>query len=153
MPARVRVGMDHDTSTTTVSPDVDPDDPRKPESPADLTKPSAFYVLRKTAREFSTDQCTDLAAALTYYAVLSLFPALVVVSTNAPGKRSEGGPSHRFRSTPNLRESTTGRVKSINLFNPSIAHQHNHSSEHILRLAVQDGKTIPRPAISFPTGS
>ena len=30
-------------------------------------------------REFSTDQCTNLAAALTYYAVLSLFPALVVV--------------------------------------------------------------------------
>ncbi|MET0476031.1 MAG: YihY/virulence factor BrkB family protein, partial [Mycobacterium sp.] len=29
--------------------------------------------------EFGTDQCTDLAAALTYYAVLSLFPALVVM--------------------------------------------------------------------------
>src|SRR3954468_21491790 len=57
----------------------DPDDPGKPESPTDLTKPSLLYVLRKTAREFSRDQCTDLAAALTYYAVLSLFPALVVM--------------------------------------------------------------------------
>lgn len=57
----------------------DPDDPSKPDSPSDLSKPSLFYVLRKTAREFSSDQCTDLAAALTYYAVLSLFPALVVV--------------------------------------------------------------------------
>ncbi|WP_395312249.1 YihY/virulence factor BrkB family protein [Mycobacterium sp. AMU20-3851] len=57
----------------------DPDDPSKPDSPADLTKPSVFYVLRKTAREFTSDQCTDLAAALTYYAVLSLFPALVVM--------------------------------------------------------------------------
>ena len=57
----------------------DPDDPRKPESPSDLTKPSVFYVLRKTAREFSTDQCTDLAAALTYYAVLSLFPAMLAL--------------------------------------------------------------------------
>jgi membrane protein len=55
----------------------DPDDPRKPESPTDLTKPSLLYVVRKTAREFSRDQCTDLAAALTYYAVLSIFPALV----------------------------------------------------------------------------
>ena len=55
----------------------DPDDPRKPDSPTDLTKPSLFYVLRKTAREFQRDQCTDLAAALTYYAVLSLFPALL----------------------------------------------------------------------------
>jgi membrane protein len=36
-------------------------------------------VLRKTVREFGTDQCTDLAAALTYYAVLSLFPALMVI--------------------------------------------------------------------------
>ena len=57
----------------------DPDDPRKPESPTDLTKPSLLYVLRKTAREFQQDQCTDLAAALTYYAVLSLFPALLVL--------------------------------------------------------------------------
>ena len=57
----------------------DPDDPRKPDSPTDLTKPSVFFVLRKTAREFGGDQCTDLVAALTYYAVLSIFPALVVV--------------------------------------------------------------------------
>ena len=36
------------------------------------------YVLRQTIGEFSRDQCMDLAAALTYYAVLSLFPAIVV---------------------------------------------------------------------------
>ncbi|MCR5976652.1 YihY family inner membrane protein [Gordonia jinghuaiqii] len=58
---------------------ADPDDPRKPESPTDLTKPSVWFVLRKTAREFSRDQCTDLAAALTYYSVLSLFPALLAL--------------------------------------------------------------------------
>ncbi len=57
----------------------DPDHPRKPDSPADLTKPSAKFVLRKTAREFTADECTDLAAALTYYSVLSLFPALLVM--------------------------------------------------------------------------
>ncbi|MCL3837214.1 YihY/virulence factor BrkB family protein [Aeromicrobium duanguangcaii] len=50
-----------------------------PDSPKDLTKPSWFYVLRKTAREFSEDQCTDLAAALTYYSILALFPAAVAV--------------------------------------------------------------------------
>jgi membrane protein len=44
-------------------------------SPTDLTRRSWFYVLRKTYREFGDDQCTDLAAGLTYYAVLSLFPA------------------------------------------------------------------------------
>lgn len=57
----------------------DPDDPRKPESPTDLTRPSLRYAMRKAVREFQQDQCTDLAAALTYYATLSIFPALVVV--------------------------------------------------------------------------
>jgi membrane protein len=57
----------------------DPDDPRKPDSPDDLTKRSWKFVLRKTLREFSDDQCTDLAAALTYYAVLAVFPALLAL--------------------------------------------------------------------------
>ena len=57
----------------------DPDDPRKPDDPGDLTKRSWFYVLRKTLHEFSEDQCTDLAAALTYYAVLSIFPAMLAL--------------------------------------------------------------------------
>lgn len=57
----------------------DPDDPRKPDSPTDLTGSSARFVLRKTVREFTADECTDLAAGLTYYAVLSLFPALLVM--------------------------------------------------------------------------
>ena len=51
----------------------------KPDSPGDLTKPSWTYVARKTLREFSDDQCTDLAAALTYYAVLALFPAALAM--------------------------------------------------------------------------
>jgi membrane protein len=58
---------------------ADPDDPRKPDSPTELTKPSMVFTLRKTAREFSRDQCTDIAAGLTYYSVLSLFPALVAL--------------------------------------------------------------------------
>lgn len=59
--------------------DIHPDDPRKPDSPTDLRSTSWKYVFRRTIREFGRDQCTDLAAALTYYAVLSLFPALLVV--------------------------------------------------------------------------
>jgi membrane protein len=52
---------------------------QKPGSPTDLTKQSWRYVLRKTVREFGDDHCTDLAAGLTYYAVLSLFPAAIAV--------------------------------------------------------------------------
>jgi len=59
------------------------DDPDAPEvdSPRELSKESWFYVLRKTASEFSHDECTDLAAALTYYAVLALFPAAIALTS------------------------------------------------------------------------
>ncbi|WP_051426487.1 YihY/virulence factor BrkB family protein [Jiangella gansuensis] len=56
-----------------------PDDDRKPNGPTQLTRPSWTYVARRTFREFMDDECTDLAAALTYYSVLSLFPALVAL--------------------------------------------------------------------------
>lgn len=56
-----------------------PDDSRKPDSPTDVTKPSWKYIAKKTFREFTKDQCPDLAAALTYYGVLSMFPALLAL--------------------------------------------------------------------------
>ncbi|MGN6300322.1 MAG: YihY/virulence factor BrkB family protein [Angustibacter sp.] len=56
-----------------------PDDARKPDSPTDLHKPSWKYSLKNAFREFMDDDCTDLAASLTYYAVLSLFPAATAV--------------------------------------------------------------------------
>ena len=55
------------------------DDSRKPDSLGDLTKPSWRYTAKKALTEFGRDQCTDLAAALTYYAVLAIFPALLAL--------------------------------------------------------------------------
>lgn len=59
----------------------DPEHPAKPDSPTDIKKPSWTYVLRKTLREFIRDDCTTLAAGLTYYAVLSIFPALIALAS------------------------------------------------------------------------
>jgi membrane protein len=56
-----------------------PDDSRKPDRPTDVSKPSWQYIAKKTFREFTKDQCPDLAAALTYYGVLSMFPALLAL--------------------------------------------------------------------------
>jgi membrane protein len=56
-----------------------PDARQKPDSPSDLVKPSWAYTAKKSFAEFGRDQCTDLAAALTYYAVLALFPALLAL--------------------------------------------------------------------------
>ena len=68
-----------ETSTAKAAQAPAPDDPRKPDSPTDVTKSSWKYIAKKTLREFSKDQCPDLAASLTYYAVLSLFPALLAL--------------------------------------------------------------------------
>ena len=45
----------------------------------DLTARSWWFVARKTAHEFLRDRSPDLAAALTYYAVLALFPAAIAL--------------------------------------------------------------------------
>ncbi|MGW7465208.1 YihY/virulence factor BrkB family protein [Streptomyces xantholiticus] len=50
-----------------------------PEGPTDMPKKSWRAVLRRTLKEFKDDELADRAAALTYYGVLSLFPALLVL--------------------------------------------------------------------------
>ena len=50
-----------------------------PEEPTALRARSWWGVLKRTVREFREDNLTDWAAALTYYAILSIFPALLVM--------------------------------------------------------------------------
>ncbi|MGO1315828.1 MAG: YihY/virulence factor BrkB family protein [Cellulomonadaceae bacterium] len=57
----------------------DPDDPRKAAGPTDLPRHTWAYALSRSLREFMNDKCTDLAAGLTYYAVLSVAPALLAL--------------------------------------------------------------------------
>jgi len=57
----------------------EPDDERKPSAPWRLRAATWRYIARKVVREFSEDNCTDSAASLTYYAVLSLFPGLIAL--------------------------------------------------------------------------
>jgi membrane protein len=52
---------------------------REPDSPTDLSKPSMGSVLKRVRVEFSNDQVTDIAAGLTYYAVLAVVPGLIVL--------------------------------------------------------------------------
>jgi membrane protein len=50
-----------------------------PDQPSDLPRSAWPGVLKRTIREFNADHLTDLAAALTYYGVLAIFPMLVVI--------------------------------------------------------------------------
>ncbi|MFW6642385.1 YihY/virulence factor BrkB family protein [Nocardiopsis algeriensis] len=53
--------------------------PRKADGPTDVPASSWRASLRRTVGEFGKDNLTDLAAGLTYYAILSVFPALLVL--------------------------------------------------------------------------
>src|SRR5687768_10735794 len=54
-------------------------DGRVPDEPTDLSRRSWWGVLKRTVREFQEDNLTDWAAALTYYGVLAIFPALLAL--------------------------------------------------------------------------
>src|SRR5829696_5884773 len=45
------------------------------------TQPTTMGTLKRTVKEFSEDNLTDWAAALTYYGVLALFPALIALTS------------------------------------------------------------------------
>ncbi|MET9761831.1 YihY/virulence factor BrkB family protein [Streptomyces sp. NPDC006372] len=61
-----------------VGPDEEVEE-RAPDAPTELPKRSWWAVLKGTLKEFKDDELADRAAALTYYGVLSLFPALLVL--------------------------------------------------------------------------
>ncbi len=50
-----------------------------PDDPTDLNRTSWKATLKRTITEFQNDNLTDWAAALTYYAVLAIFPALIAL--------------------------------------------------------------------------
>ena len=51
----------------------------EPRNPTQLRRRAWWGVLKRTVSEFREDNLTDWAAALTYYAILSIFPALIVL--------------------------------------------------------------------------
>jgi membrane protein len=50
-----------------------------PEQPTKLPRSAWGAALKRTLREFQADNLTDWAAALTYYGILSIFPALIAL--------------------------------------------------------------------------
>jgi membrane protein len=71
--------LDHEDDRETVEAKRDgrgAPDGRAPESP---TKVGLGGTLKRTFKEFSADNITDWAAALTYYAIQAIFPALIAL--------------------------------------------------------------------------
>lgn len=53
--------------------------PREDVTPGDIPGTGRWAILKRTVKELSEDNITDWAAALTYYAVLAIFPALIAL--------------------------------------------------------------------------
>jgi membrane protein len=60
-------------------PPVEPTADQGPDKPSELGRRSWWGVLKRTVKEYGDDDLSDWAAALTYYAILSLFPGLLVL--------------------------------------------------------------------------
>ncbi|MFE9773230.1 YhjD/YihY/BrkB family envelope integrity protein [Streptomyces sp. NPDC005931] len=80
-----------------------------PDGPGDLPRGSWGAALKGSLREFKDDELTDRAAALTYYGVLSLFPALLVLVSllGVTGKNTTD------KVMDNLQQLTPGSARDI----------------------------------------
>ena len=82
---------------------------RAPDTPAQLPKRSWPAVLKGTVKEFKDDDLADRAAALTYYGVLSLFPALLLLVSLL----GIAGKSATQEVLDNLKKLTPGSARDI----------------------------------------
>ncbi|MGW7436931.1 YihY/virulence factor BrkB family protein [Streptomyces sp. NPDC054849] len=82
---------------------------RAPDQLTDLPKRSWKGVLRGTLKEFKDDELADRAAGLTYYGVLALFPALLVLVSLL----GIAGESTTQRVLDNLRRLAPGSARDV----------------------------------------
>jgi membrane protein len=71
--ATTQTGEDRDNDLSAPAPDAGPN------APTELKGKGLFAALKRTFKQFSQDNISDWAAALTYYGVLSIFPGLLVL--------------------------------------------------------------------------
>ncbi|NYE44429.1 YihY/virulence factor BrkB family protein [Streptomyces fulvorobeus] len=82
---------------------------RAPDQLSKMPKGSWTAVLRGTLKEFKDDELTDRAAALTYYGVLALFPALLVLVSLL----GIAGESATQQILDNLKKLTPGSARDV----------------------------------------
>src|SRR3954469_26079023 len=85
-----------------------------PTQPTDMHRREWGAVVKRTVKEFKRDELTDKAAALTYYSVLALFPALIALvsivgllgKSTVASLKPQTGAFPRARLAPDTRLST-----------------------------------------------
>jgi membrane protein len=81
---KAREAGERDVTTTRTGDDAfEPADPPGPDdgpdSPTKLHRKGVFAAVKRTFKQYSQDNLSDWAAALTYYGILSIFPAVIAL--------------------------------------------------------------------------
>src|SRR3954469_24080030 len=82
---------------------------RGPDEPTEVPRRGWWQVLKRTVKQFREDNLTDWAAALTYYGVLALFPALLALVSIV----GLAGKSATDTLVQNVSTITTGPAKDV----------------------------------------
>jgi membrane protein len=99
--ATTRTGDDKPNDLSAPAPDAGPD------SPTQLKGKGLFAALKRTLKQYSQDNISDWAAALTYYGVLSIFPGLLVIVSllgmlSSNGQHTVQSAVHQLAPNPQL---------------------------------------------------
>lgn len=86
-----------------------PAEKQAPDKPSGLRGRQWWAVLRGTAKEFTDDELSDRAAALTYFGVLAVFPALLVLVSLL----GVAGESTTAKVLDNLRKLAPGSARDV----------------------------------------
>jgi membrane protein len=111
--ATTKTGDDKPNDLSTVPPDAGPG------SPAQLKGKGLFAALKRTFKQYSQDNVSDWAAALTYYGVLSIFPGVLVLVSllgmlSSNGQKTVQDAVHQLAPNPQLQSlvnTVLGQVK------------------------------------------
>src|SRR5436305_4167710 len=109
MPGQRRPAPVEENEVRSQLPPVQPTADEGPAKPTQLGRKSWFGVLKRVFKEYQRDNLSDWAAALTYYAILSLFPGLLVM---VAGLKLLGG-SAVTTVTTNIEQLAPGSARQI----------------------------------------
>jgi YihY family inner membrane protein len=101
----------------------------EPQNPTDLPGTSWWAAIKRSVGEFRRDNVTDWAAALTYYSVLSIFPAMLVIVSLV----GLAGKSVSQSLITNVGELAPGQVKQI-LVSAITGLQHGHGGAGVIAI-------------------
>lgn len=110
------------------------DEEEAPHAPTDLPATSWWGAVRRSVSAFRRDDVTDWAAALTYYSVLSIFPAMLVVVSLV----GLAGTSVSQSLITNVGGLAPGAVRQV-LVNAITELQHSHGGAGLIALASLAG--------------